>query len=281
MKMEINISGIFITVLVIAFIAEYVDSSLGMGYGTTLTPVLLLLGYAPMQVVPAVLLSELLTGLLAGIVHHRLGNATLLPENCTLRNIRRSIKNHGFITSFQKSCPLHMKIVMVVSSCSILGTVAAVFLAINISPFMLNLYIGIMVLLIGIVILLSSQKIQKFSWKRIVTLGLIASFNKGVSGGGYGPVVTGGQILAGVEGKNAVAITSLSEGLTCLAGVSLYFVVNGTVDWTLAPYLAFGSILSVPFAALTVKFAATKYLRGIIGWATLILGTATLIKAIL
>jgi len=46
-------------VLVIgAFICEYVDSTLGMGYGTTLTPVLLLVGFAPMQIVPAILLSE-------------------------------------------------------------------------------------------------------------------------------------------------------------------------------------------------------------------------------
>ena len=44
----------------IAFLAEYVDSTLGMGYGTTLTPVLLLMGYEPMQVVPAVLLSNYL-----------------------------------------------------------------------------------------------------------------------------------------------------------------------------------------------------------------------------
>jgi hypothetical protein len=29
-----------------------------------------------------------------------------------------------------------------------------------------------------------------------------------MSGGGYGPVVTGGQLLSGVNGKNAIAITS-------------------------------------------------------------------------
>jgi uncharacterized protein len=48
----------------VSFAAEYVDSSLGMGYGTTLTPVLLLLGFAPLEVVPALLVSQLLAGLL-------------------------------------------------------------------------------------------------------------------------------------------------------------------------------------------------------------------------
>ena len=61
--------GIGITIVIIAFFAEYIDSTLGMGYGTTLTPLLILFGFEPLQVVPAVLLSELVTGLLAGFTH--------------------------------------------------------------------------------------------------------------------------------------------------------------------------------------------------------------------
>ncbi|GAI88319.1 unnamed protein product, partial [marine sediment metagenome] len=50
-----------ITLSIIALLCEYVDSTLGMGYGTALTPVLLLFGFTPMQIIPAVLLSELLS----------------------------------------------------------------------------------------------------------------------------------------------------------------------------------------------------------------------------
>ncbi len=278
--MEINLPGIFALIMVIAFFAEYVDSSLGMGYGTTLTPVLLLLGYEPMQIVPAVLLSELITGLLAGILHHNLGNAELLPSNFSFLKITASVKKNGIKASFLQNCPIHLKIALIISSCSILGTLAAVLLAVNIPALWLKLYIGVMVLAIGVVILLSGRTNQGFSWSRITALGLVASFNKGLSGGGYGPVVTGGQILAGVEGKSAVAITSLSEGLTCLVGVILYCLTRGSVDWTLAPWLAVGSVLSVPFAALTVKHIKTDYLKWFIGAATLLLGTATLIQAI-
>jgi uncharacterized membrane protein YfcA len=45
-----------------------------MGYGTTLTPVVLLLGFEPLHVVPAVLLSEFVTGLVAAGFHHKVGN---------------------------------------------------------------------------------------------------------------------------------------------------------------------------------------------------------------
>ena len=38
------------------FVCELVDSSLGMGYGTTVTPLLLAAGYSPLDIVPAVLI---------------------------------------------------------------------------------------------------------------------------------------------------------------------------------------------------------------------------------
>ena len=69
--------GTILAIIVLAFLCEYMDSTLGMGYGTTLTPVLLILGFSAGQIVPAVLLSELVTGLSAGLMHHRVGNVNL------------------------------------------------------------------------------------------------------------------------------------------------------------------------------------------------------------
>ena len=60
------------SVTIIAFFCEYLDSSLGMGYGTTLSPLLLILGYDPLQIVPALLVSELITGLSAAFFHQKL-----------------------------------------------------------------------------------------------------------------------------------------------------------------------------------------------------------------
>jgi uncharacterized membrane protein YfcA len=110
----------------------------------------------------------------------------------------------------------------------------------------------------------------------------VAAFNKGISGGGYGPLVTGGQILSGVGSKNAIGITSLAEGLTCFVGVITYLAfTNHTVDWQLAPSLVLGAILSVPLAAYAVKIIPALRLRLIVGLATLILGALTLLKLLL
>ena len=63
-----------------------------------------------------------------------------------------------------------------------------------------------------------------FSWWRIGGLGTLAAFNKGISGGGYGPLVTAGQVLSGIRGRNAVGITSLAEGVTSIVGFGIYFL---------------------------------------------------------
>ena len=247
-----------VLIIFLAFICEYIDSSLGMGYGTTLTPLLLIMGYPPLQIVPAILLSELVTGLSAAFFHHKFKNANF------------------------KIGTTDFKIVSVMAGCSIFGVLVAVLIALNLPVFYVKLYIGLLVFSMGVVILVSLNRKYKFSWKKIVSLGLLASFNKGISGGGYGPVVTGGQILSGVKSKNAIGITSLAEGLTCLVGVITYFIfTNHTIEWNLAPSLVLGAILSVPFAAYTVKRFKSERLKLIVGISTLILGLAILGKLFL
>ena len=264
-----------------AFFCEYMDSTLGMGYGTTLTPVLLLMGFSPMEIVPAILLSELITGFLAGILHHREGNVDFKPKTYDVFKISNMLSPLGYIEKVRKSFPLHLKVAILLSVCSIVGTVAAVFVAVNIPKFYLKLYIGCLVLAMGIIILVCFKKDFKFSWKKITLLGLIASFNKGMSGGGYGPVVTSGQILSGVEGKSAVGITSLSESLTCLVGVITYMLVcENPIEWKLAPYLITGAVLSVPLSAKSVKVFSPKMLKLAIAVLTIALGTFTIIKTL-
>ena len=236
-----------------AFICEYVDSSLGMGYGTTLTPLLLIMGYRPLQIVPAVLLSELVTGLTAAFLHHRFKNSNFNLNTADTR------------------------IALTMAGCSVFGTLAAIIIALNVPALYVRLYISLLVLAMGVTILTSLGRRFLFSWKKIVSFGFLASFNKGISGGGYGPIVTSGQIFSGVKLKNAIGITALSEGLTCLVGVITYLMfTNHTIEWDLAPSLILGALFSVPLAAYTVKKADGKHLQVIVGCATVALGLALL-----
>lgn len=240
-----------------AFFCEYIDSSLGMGYGTTLTPVLMILGFAPLQIIPAVLLSEFLSGVTAGLLHHRAGNVQFT------RGSRDT------------------KVMGVLALCSIVGTCLAVVVALSLPREILKTWIGVLVLAMGILVLWGPEFAKRFSWPKIVGLGLVAAFNKGMSGGGYGPVVTGGQILSGVDPKRSVGITSLAEGLVCLVGVTLYLVLQrGAICWTLAGPLAVGALLSVPLATWTVKIMPPTSARRSIGLATTFLGALTLARVL-
>jgi len=246
--------GVFLAVFLAALICEYVDSALGMGYGTTLTPLLLVAGFSPLQIVPCVLASECVTGALAGLMHHRDGNVNLLRD----RRARSTT--------------------ILLSALSTVGAVAAVMFAVRLPEFWLKAIIAVMILSIGVVILSTIGRQLQFRRGHLIALGAVAAFNKGLSGGGYGPIVTAGQVVSGVSAKQAVGITSIAESLTCVVGLAAYFAVQGMVDLTLAAPLMLGAILSVPIATLTVRRLPERAMRGMVGAATCVLGVLALSK---
>jgi uncharacterized membrane protein YfcA len=243
-----------LALFLVALFCEYVDSSLGMGYGTTLTPLLLLVGFDPLQIVPCVLLSEFVTGLTAGLMHHRDGNVDLIRDKRALTTV------------------------LLLSTLSVLGAVTAVTVALTIPKFWLKLFIGIIILSIGVVILFTIHRPLRYRRGHIIAVGAVAAFNKGLSGGGYGPLVTAGQVVSGLPAKHAVAITSLAESLTCIVGLTAYLLLRSNVDLTLAAPLTLGAILSVPMATLTVRRIPENTMRTTVGAVTCLLGVFALAK---
>ena len=121
------------------------------------------------------------------------------------------------------------------------------------------------------------KKEHPFSWWRIAGFGWL-TLNKGISGGGYGPVVTVGQVLSGVRGRNAVGITSLAEGITSIVGVGIYYLSGASISWHLATPLILGAVISVPLSAYIVSRLPSGKLTTIIGGISTALGGYTLRK---
>ncbi|HOU37091.1 MAG TPA: sulfite exporter TauE/SafE family protein [Candidatus Omnitrophota bacterium] len=243
-----------IAVWIITFISEYLDSGLGMGYGTALAPLLILLGFEPAQVVPAVLISQLLTDIAACVVHHNFHNVDL------------KIYSKDF------------KIALIMGVVSSLGVFFSVLIALRIPAWVLTLYIGVLVLGMGVVILLTRNKNIRFSWGKILGISFLAAFNKGISGGGYGPLVMGGQVLSGVKANNAVGITAFAEAVTCLVGFIVYVLHGKNIEWRLIGLLVIAALPAVPIAALTVKYIPSEKLREYVGGFIMLLGALTLLK---
>jgi uncharacterized membrane protein YfcA len=239
-----------------AVICEYMDASLGMGYGTTLTPLLLVFGFEPLQIVPAVLLSELFTGVASGLMHQRDGNVDFLRDAAARHTT------------------------LLLTALSAIGAVLAVSLAVQISKFWLGLIITAIVMSMGVVILATRHRQLRYRAGAIVAVGAVAAFNKGLSGGGYGPLVTAGQVVSGLPAKRAVAVTSVAEAATCLVGLLAYLVAGKTIAWHLAVPLTLGALLSVPMATVTIRHLPEHVVRGLVGTLTLLLGLVALLKLI-
>ncbi len=239
----------YFLVAFVAFFCESIDSSLGMGYGTLLTPILLLMGYQPLEIIPLILFSEFITGILAAGLHHKKGNVNLQAGS------------------------REFKTAIILITCSILGTIIASYVAFSINTNIIKSYIAILLICIGFTSYITINKKYKFSWNKICALGLLASFNKGISGGGYGPVITGGQMLSGLDSKKAIGITSLTEGFTCLIGVITFIILNGiNVDIFLGIALLSGAIMSIPVAVNIINIIDEKKLRSFLSIAMVILG---------
>jgi uncharacterized membrane protein YfcA len=130
----------------------------------------------------------------------------------------------------------------------------------------------------GVLTLFTARRRIPYRAGSLISVGLIAAFNKGLSGGGYGPLVTAGQVISGIPAKHAVAITSLAEAFTCLVGLGAYILLRQQIDWALALPLATGALLSVPMATVTVKRLPESLIRAAVGVLTLVLGLISLLK---
>jgi len=261
-----------VVVAVIALSCQYMSVSIGIGYGTVLTPILLIMGFSPLQIVPAVLISQLAGGLIGGLAHHRAGNLTLDFRRGD-NPIKGRLRRLGYLPRSEDS-----KVILILASCGVIGVLAGVVTAVNISEVIVEAYIGVMVLGIGLAVLFQRSKKNAFSWKGLIPLGLVTAFNKGVSGGGYVPLVTGGQIIGGRDTKSSVGSTTMSVAFVCMVGFLGYLLMQGDIYWTLAAATITGSIIAAPFAAMTVSKVSTNKLKMVIGVATSLLGILTLAK---
>jgi len=264
---------VILLILLAAFVCELIDSSLGMLYGTILSPTLIIAGFDPLIVVPSILLSQSVGSLIASVMHHKLKNVNFYVKP----DITPPRPGTDLFDLLKKNTSQDLKVVLVITITGVVTTVLAAAAAIHIPKEILKTYIGVLVLAMGIILLLKTK--FKFSWKKVFGVGLISAFNKGVSGGGFGPVVTSGQIISGRSARKSIGTTALSEAPICIAGFLTYWIINGMSDWSLVLILTIGSIFGALIGPLiTAKIRSEKILILALGIIVTLLGLWTLSK---
>jgi uncharacterized membrane protein YfcA len=243
-----------IFIICLSFVSGTVDMCLGMGYGFTVTPILLVMGYDPIQAVPAVLFASFIGGILSSLFNQLLGNVDF------------QVEGQAFKTS------------ALIGGLGSVGAVVGAMLAVGIPKFLLNLYIGLLVSASGAFVLRSKGISFKFTWVRMIAISVLGAFNKGLSGSGFGPIVTTGSLLSGIDEKASVSIQALSELPVSLVGFLTFIYLGIHVEWGITTALVGGVVLAAPFAAWLVKRMEVESLRSLIGTAALIVGLVTLVK---
>jgi len=241
---------IYPVVVVAALVFELADSAAGMGFGTALAPLLFLLGYDPLQVAPVLLVSETLTGGISGGVHHELANVSfsLRPLNDTAR------------------------VTLLLGVVGAVGAGASILLTYVVLPVpdaYIETYVSLLVVLMGVIGLLRARLAVTIRYRPrlLVAFALLAGVNKGIGGGGYGPVVTLGQVLSGVYEKSATAISSVAESVVSLVGVVTFAVLSArhvAVDLTLLPSIYTGGFVAAVGAPYLVRVVPNRVWRYVI-----------------
>lgn len=251
-----------IELALLAFTLSYMSSIVGMGYGTIMVPILILLGLSPRKVVTGVLISQLMGNVAASITHHRLGTIVFRGRN--------SDHKHLFALTLS----------------AVIAVIFAVLLGVRLSKTYTKVYIGLIIVLSGITVLITNRKYYNETGNRdsrlllkLSILSFIASFNKALTGAGYGPIIVPGQILLKVNARKAIALSLISEVIVNSIAIVFYFITDG-IDILLALTLAVGTVLAAPLASITVKKLDIILLTRVMGIVTTVMGIVIIGKTV-
>jgi len=218
-------------------------------------PALLLLRYDLILIVFTILVSEFLCGVTAGIAHHKVGNIKITKLSSDTKII-------AWLLFF-----------------GIIGMIMASILILKIPSTYIKWYIGIKVTLLGILTFFTIKKKFKFSWVKMAIASAVAAFNKGISGGGSGPLMIFGQVISGVKAKHSVGISCLVKGILCLIGIIMYVLLSKfTLGIFLSLAVVVGAISAVFFAVRLTKKLSEKSLKTSVAVVMTFLGIVSIMR---
>jgi len=230
------------SVVLVAMFFEFMDASAGMGFGTALTPLLLVMGFDPKQIVPAVMIQQGTAGLVGAFLHREFENVEwkFKPMSETIRL---------------------WLIISIVGCIAVTFSITAVYAYLHVAKIWIKLYVAVLLLMMGVISLYQGRKDKPYRPKKMFGFAALAGFNKGVGGGGYGPVVTIGGLMSGVPVKSMLAVTAICEGTVSTFAILVWLaLLSGgvVIDYILLPSLMIATIFSAVAAPYMIRVFPEK-----------------------
>ena len=233
--------GMFLLYVLIGFLAQCIDGTLGMAYGVSCRTFLRSVAKVPAAMASAVVhCAEMFTTLVSGISH------------VTLKNVFGDWLWRLIIPG-------------------VIGGVLGAWLVTGVGD-VLEPFIDIYLIVMGIIIFCKAldrqrKKNVRRARKRLWPLGFIGGFLDATGGGGWGPVVTSTLLAGDQDVKKTIGTVNTAEFVVTVAETTTFVALlhDMTAFWPTILGVALGGVIAAPFAAWFVKKVPVKPLMGFVG----------------
>lgn len=231
-----SIDGQFFFFVVVGFIAQLIDGTLGMAYGVSCTTLLLCLGVGPAAASASVHTAELFTTAASATCHLKNGN------------VDKSVLKRLVIPG-------------------VFGGILGAYILSSFPGDVVKPWISAYLLVMGLVILVKAFKGVDSEPKkvRLAPLGFIGGFIDAVGGGGWGPVVTTTLVAKGNSPRTVIGTVNTAEFFVAAATSAAFFVTLGSVYLGTIVALVLGGVAAAPIAAHYCKRIQAKPLMVAVG----------------
>jgi ABC transporter, permease component len=236
--------------------AEIVAGSMGMGYGVICATILLMMNVDPRAISGSIHASETITSAAGSISHFKL-------KNMDKELIKRLLVPAIIGTIFGALLLLY------------LGDEGSRWAKFT-KPF-----IAIYTIILGVKILYNGFRGKVTNKEvKIVPLGLFAGFVDAFTGGGWGPLVTSAFIKNGHTPRYVIGVSTFTNFAITVVSTIIFITVPEAINWRIALGLIIGGVLTAPVSALVTSKLHTRKIFFIIGALIILMGLATIYKAI-
>ncbi|CAA9557548.1 MAG: Sulfate transporter, CysZ-type [uncultured Thermomicrobiales bacterium] len=241
-------------------LAQFIDGTLGMGFGVTSATVLLFLGVSPLTASAATHAAKLPTTLVSGLSHWRAGNVDL--------PVLLRVAAPGALGGF-----LGAVVLTNISLASAKGWMSG-----------LLIFFGLVIFArfgLGVRLIPTPQGGHKVRW--LAPIGLVGGFVDATGGGGWGPVVTPSLMtVTRHEPRKVVGTTNAAEFVVAVS-VSSGFLTGAaqhSIPWLPVIGLVVGGVLVAPFAARLAGRLPHALMGTLVGTLIILVNAATLVSSL-
>ena len=240
------------TFIVVGFLAQLIDGTLGMAYGLSATTFLLTAGIPPAVASASVHAAEVITTGVSGLAHWNSGNVSgYLVRRLIIPGMIGAAVGAYVLTSLPGD--------------RIKPYVAAYLLA-----------MGALIVLRGIRRAVAHKEVRS----HLIPLGLGGGFLDAVGGGGWGPIVVSNLVARGNHPRYTIGSVNFAEFFVASAASATFVLTIGLSFWTAILGLAIGGAVAAPIAARLTKRVPTRALMVAVGVMIIALSVRTLYTVI-